>query len=124
MVSLEKDYARLEISTDDSFGDVSDAVLMLFQLCRVNNLRGALLVSHQGPMDWRSSIRVGIRFSHLKGALPDSKLALVVQGTETRQRDDVCEAARDVGLTCRVFEDEPEALAWLKEPRLRLVPAA
>ena len=113
MVSLEKDYARLEISADDDFADVSEAIRMLFQLCRVNKLPGALIVSLQGPTAWRSCMRLGIRFAHGRGTLPDSKLALVVQGTEATQRDDVSDAAKEAGLACRVFDDERTALAWL-----------
>jgi hypothetical protein len=124
MLSLERDYARLEISADAYFGDVSQAVRTLFQLCRVNTLRGALIVSGQSPTDWKSCMRVGIRIADIRGVLPESKLALVVQRAGAKQRDDVCEAAKDAGLVCRVFEDERSALAWLKEPGLRVVPAA
>ena len=123
MLSLAKDHARLEIPANEDFSDVSESIRMLFQLCRVNNLRGALIVSLQGPTDWRSCMRLAIRFCASRGTLPNSKLALVVHGTEPRHRDDVREAARESELICQVFESEPAAVAWLNEagPGLRVV---
>lgn len=119
MLSLEKSHARLVIPEDQDFGEVSESIRMIFQLCRVNALSGALVVSLQSPTSWRSSIRVGIRFGAGRGTLLASKLALVVQGSEARQRDDVCAVAKEAGVSCRVFEDERAALAWLKEPSRR-----
>ena len=124
MVSLEKDHARLAIPKDEDFGDVSETVRMFFQLCRVNRLSGALIVSLQDPTAWRSCMRLAIRFSDSRGTLPHSKLALVVAGADSKQRDDVRLVAEQAGLACRVFQDEAKALAWLKAPGLRVFPPA
>ena len=126
MLSLEKDHARLEIAAGEEFERVSESIRMLFQLCRVNGLRGALIVSRQAVWDWRSCMRLGIRFCASRGALPDARLALVVQGSELRQREDVTGVAGEAGLACRVFEHEPGALAWLREsgPALRIIGAS
>lgn len=86
---------------------------MLFQLCRVNNLRGALIVSLQAATDWRSCMRLGIRFSASRGALP-SALALTVPDATQRQQSEVCDTAHEAGLVCRVFDDERRALAWIE----------
>jgi len=98
MLSLEKGHARLVIPADQDFGDVSESIRMIFQVCRVNALGGALIVSLQSPTSWRSSIRVGIRFCAGRGVLPAGKLALVVQGSEAKQRDDVGAVAKEAGL--------------------------
>lgn len=125
MISLGTRHARLEIPAQESFGEVSESIRMLFQLCRVNGLPGAMIVSLQGATDWRSCMRLGIRFAAVRSMLPHSRLALVAQNTQSRQRGDVCEVAHEAGLTCQVFEQEENALAWLDEdrPGLRVVPA-
>jgi hypothetical protein len=115
MLSLEKEHARLEISAKDDFGHVVESIRMLLQLCRINGLRSALIVSHQSATDWRSSLRIGIKFCASRGVMPDCKLALVVHGAQPLQRDDVCQVAHEAGLACRVLESEDAALTWLKE---------
>ena len=113
MLSLASNYARLEIEKDQDFTDVSESIRMLLQVCRLNGYGAALVVSDQEPFDWRSSLRVGIRFSASRAPMPVVKLALVARHDNEALQNDVCTAAREAGLDCRVFLEEGQAIAWI-----------
>ena len=113
MLTLGPGYARLVIATDAEFGHVSESIRALLQICRLNGLGGALIVSHQHALDWRSSLRVGIRFAASRDSIRGLRLALVADHFNDGAREDVLAVARDFALECRVFRREAEALAWL-----------
>lgn len=113
MLTLEPGYARLDISRDEDFGRVSESIRALLQVCRMNRFRGALIVSAQDAFDWRSSLRMGIRFSAARGAMPGVRLACVVRHFNDGAQQDVLAVAREARLECRIFRDEEEAIAWL-----------
>jgi len=113
VLSLAPHYARLEINKDQDFTEVSESIRALLQLCRLNGYRAAVVVSDQEPFDWRSSLRVSIRFSASRAPMPQMKLALVTRHNNAGVVNDVCAVAREAGLECEVFWNEAEAIAWV-----------
>jgi hypothetical protein len=86
VITLTSDYARLSIGEDEPFDQVAESMRMLFQLCRLNTLHG-LVVSKQAALDWRSSMRVALRFIAIRGSAPAMRLAFVAKaGEEVRKR--------------------------------------
>ena len=114
MLSLAAGHARLEIDPDEEFADVSESVRALLHVCRLNGLGAALIVSRQDAFDWRSTMRVGIRFAASRTAIDGIRVALVADHFNDGARGDVLAVAREAGLECRIFRSEPEALAWLR----------
>src|SRR5258706_5401348 len=78
MLSMTPDYVRLTVLKDEPFEGVVESVRSVFQICRLNNFAGAIVVSEQDPLDWRSSMRVAIRFAASRWTLPRMKLAFVM----------------------------------------------
>lgn len=113
MLSLTPGYARLEIPRDQPFGETAESLRMVFQVCRLNGLSGALVVSRQAATDWRSCMRIAMRFSATRSAMPSTRFALVVQGANPDVRKDVITVAREVELECSIFDDEANAVKWL-----------
>ena len=113
MLTLARGYARLEIARDAEFGQVSDSIRSLLHICHLNGLGSALVVSRQDAFDWRSSLRIGIRFAASREALQGLRLALVADHFNDGAREDVLAVARQAQLDCRIFRGEAEALAWL-----------
>ena len=113
MLSLAPGYARLDIAADCDFGEVSESLRALLDLCRMNGLAAALVASAQSAQDWRSSLRIGLRFAAARAAVPGLRLGLVADHFNEGAREDVLAAARESGLECRVFRGEAEALAWI-----------
>jgi len=114
MLSLTPDYARLEIAKDEPFSEVTESVRTLLQLCRINSLGSALIVSHQVGFDLRSSLRVALKFISSRPApMPDVRLAIVALVAQQEMLDPLEQTGSEVGLECRGFRDEPQALAWL-----------
>jgi hypothetical protein len=113
VLSLAPDHARLDIRKDEDFGQVSESIRALLQVCRLNGLRNALLVSRQDAFDWRSSLRIAIRFAASRAPVADLRLALVANHFSDAARHDVLSVARESGLECGVFSSEAGALAWL-----------
>lgn len=78
MLSLEDPHARLALEKDEPFTSVTASVRSLFQVCRLTRLPGALIVSEQLGFDFRSSMRVALKFAAIRPApLPGIRLALV-----------------------------------------------
>lgn len=114
MLSLADGYARLDIERDEEFGSVSESIRALLHVCRLNGLLAALVVSRQDAFDWRSSLRIGLRFAASRAAIaPALRLALVADHFNDGAREDVLAATQQLGLQCRVFRAEPDAIAWL-----------
>lgn len=113
MLTLRPGYARLDIGRDEEFGRVSESVRALLHVCRLNGLVSALIVSRQDAFDWRSSLRIGIRFAAGREALEGLRLALVAEHFNDGAREDVLAVARDAKLDCRIFRSEGEAIGWL-----------
>lgn len=113
MLSLADGYARLDIERNEDFGSVSESIRALLHVCRLNALQAALIVSRQEAFDWRSSLRIGMRFAASRAAVGDIRMALVADHFNDGARDDVLSVANQVGLQCRVFRSEPEAIGWL-----------
>ena len=113
MLTLASHYARLDIARDETFANVSESIRALLQICHVNGLRGALVVSRQAAFDWRSSLRIGIRAAGMRDRARELRLALVAEHFNDGARDDVLAVAREANLECRAFRDEAEAIAWL-----------
>jgi len=113
MISLTPDYARLVIEKDRPFDDVTESIRTIFQICRVNELPAAIVVSEQNAFDWRSSLRVAIRFISTRWSAPEIKLGLVVFSADASIREDVCKTATDSGFECKVFDQEADAIAWV-----------
>ena len=113
MLSLAPGHARLDIDRDEDLGQVSESIRALLQVCRMNDLRNALVISKQDAFDWRSSLRIGIRFAASRAPIKELRLALVANHFNDGARHDVLSAARESGLECEIFGDEDGALAWL-----------
>ena len=114
-ITLTAKYARLEIFQDQPFTDVTESFRALLQVCRLNRLSAALVVSTQDAFDWRSSLRVAIRFSAARGPLPVVRLALVsYAAANAGVQEDVCAVASEAGLECRSFHREDRARGWLE----------
>ena len=113
MLTLRTGYARLDIQRDEDFRRVSESVRALLHVCHLNGLVSALIVSRQDAFDWRSSLRIGIRFAASRVALRGLRLALVAEHFNDGAREDVLSVARQADLDCRVFRSEAEAIAWL-----------
>lgn len=113
MLSLGSGYARLDIPKDEDFAGISESIRSLLHVCRLNGYRGALVVSRQSAFDWRSSVRIGIRFAAARGVVDGLRLALVTDHFNDGAHHDVLSVARSVGVECRVFRREGEAIAWL-----------
>lgn len=113
MLTLRQGYARLAIERDEEFASVSESIRSLLHVCRMNGLAAALVVSRQNAFDWRSSVRIGIRFAASRAALQGLRLALVADHFNDGARTDVLAVAQQVGLDCGVFRAEGEALVWL-----------
>jgi len=113
MLSLAPGYARLDIAQDADFTEVSESIRALLHICRLNRLRAALVVSRQDAFDWRSSVRVGIRFAASRDSIRGLRLALVADHFNDAAREDVLAVAREAGLECGIFRGEETALTWL-----------
>ena len=113
MLSLASGYARLDIPKDEDFSAISESIRALLHVCRLNGFRGALVVSRQEAFDWRSSVRIALRFAAARGAIDGMRLALVMHHFNDGARDDVLAVARNAGMDCQVFRREGEAIAWL-----------
>ena len=113
MLSLAPGYARLDIEHDADFTTVSESIRALLHVCRLNGLAAALIASRQEAFDWRSSLRIALRFAASRAAIEGIRLALIADHFNDSAREDVLAIARQVGLDCRVFRREAEALAWL-----------
>ena len=113
MLTLGPGHARLTIPRDEEFAQVTESIRALLQICRLNGLGGALIASRQHALDWRSSLRVGMRFAASRDSIRGLRLALVIDHFNDGARADVLAVAREFGLDCRTFRNEAEALAWL-----------
>lgn len=113
MLSFGPGFARLDIRHDEDFNTVAESIRSLLHVCRLNGLSAALVVSAQDAYDWRSSLRVGMRFAAARGTVDGVRLGLVARHYNDGARQDVLAVAREAGLDCRFFRSEPEALAWL-----------
>lgn len=113
MLSFGPGYARLDIPHDEEFNTVTESIRSLLHVCRLNGLPAALIVSAQDAFDWRSSLRIGMRFAAARGAVDGVRLGLVAHHFNDGARHDVLAVARETGLDCRFFRSEPEAFAWL-----------
>ena len=113
MISLTPTYVRLLIEKDRPFEEVTESFRSALQICRLNELPAAIVVSEQAALDWRSSLRVAIRFVATRWDVSKIKLALVAPGVDVGLRDDVCKVAGDMGFDCVVFDREEEAVEWV-----------
>lgn len=113
MLSLTAGYARLQVPKDEDFARVAESIRTLLYVCRLNGLRGALVVSAQDGFDWRSSLRIALRFV-TAGTAEGTRLALVAGHFNDSAYQDVLDVARSVGMECQVFRREPEAIDWLR----------
>lgn len=113
MLTLGAGFARLDIARDDDFTQVSESIRSLLHICRLNGLDRALVVSRQEAFDWRSTLRIGIRFAASRAALRGLRLALAADHFNDGAHHDVLEVAGEAGIECRVFRREAEAIAWL-----------
>jgi hypothetical protein len=112
MLTITPRYARLAVAENEPFENITESVRTLLQVCRMNKLGAALVVSAQHRLDWRSSMRVALRFVAARSPLPRLNLALVVADAGPAGAE-VQLVADEAGLNCRVFPDEKAALAWL-----------
>ena len=114
MLSVGPDHARLLLEKDELFTNVTESIRSLFQLCRLNQLPAAVVVSRQGSFDFRSSMRVALKVAAARPALlPQIRLALVAPAVEDAAMHAVVEVGEAIGLACCGFRDEPEAYDWL-----------
>jgi hypothetical protein len=113
VLTIAPRYARLTVAENEPFENVTESVRTLLQVCRMNKLGAAMIVSGQHRLDWRSSMRVALRFAAARTPLPRLDLALVVADAGPGGAE-VLLVAKEAGLNCRVFPNESAALAWLK----------
>jgi hypothetical protein len=113
MLSLTSTYARLDIEKTLPFGEVTESLRSLFQICRLNDFRAALIVSDQDAYDCRSSLRIALKFTASRGAIPPIRLAMVIANGDFGVRKDIQDVATDVGLECKTFAKEKDGVSWL-----------
>ena len=113
MLSLGPGYARLDLAHDEDFAHVSESIRALLHVCRLNRFPGALVVSAQDAFDWRSSLRIALRFAAARGSLDGVRVALVAHHYNDGARADVLAVAGQLGLECQVFRRDAEGIAWL-----------
>ena len=113
MLSLGPGYVRLDLVHDTDFVHVSESIRALLHVCRMNGLNAALIASRQDAFDWRSSLRIGLRFAAARGSIAGARLALVTHHFNDGARADVLAVAGQLGLECQVFHGDAEAIAWL-----------
>ena len=124
MLSLGRGYARLDLARGEDFARVCESVRALLHVCRLNRFPGALVVSGQDAFDWRSSLRIALRFAAVRGSLDGVRLALVAHHFNDGARADVLAVAGQLGLECRVFRRDAEAIAWLSTASATPAPEA
>jgi hypothetical protein len=114
VLSLNRDYARLEVDQDQPFVDITESIRALIHVCRLNGLRSALVVSHQFGFDLRSSLRVALKFVSSRPApLPQVRLAIVAPVAAESVLATLERVAEEIGLECKGFREEAQAMAWL-----------
>lgn len=114
MLTFGSGHARLVVQKDEPFTGVTESVRSLLQLCRLNRLTAALIVSEQVGFDFRSSVRIAFKFAASRPApLPRIRVALVALAADDAMLGSVAEAVNGVGLICRGFRNEAQAMAWL-----------
>ena len=113
MISLGSHHVRLFIERDRPFDEVTESIRSALQICRMNSLPAAMVISEQAGFDWRSSMRVAIRFVAIKWAVSDTKLALVTFNVEEGIRNDVRNVAIEAGFDCEIFDQEAAAIEWV-----------
>lgn len=114
MLTIASDHARLELEKDALFTDVTESIRSLMQVCRMNELAAALVVSHQAGFDLRSSMRVAFRSVAARpAAIPRIRLAVVAVAADAAMVRTVVQVAEESGLACRAFGNEAQAKVWL-----------
>ena len=113
MITLGSHHVRLFIERDRPFDEVTESIRSVLQICRTNVLPAAMVISEQAGFDWRSSMRVAIRFVALRWSVPKTKLALVVFNAEEPIRNDVRNVAVEAGFDCEIFDQEAAASEWV-----------
>jgi hypothetical protein len=113
MISLTPNYARLFIDKQRPFDEVTESMRSVLQICRVNGLPAAIVISEQDAFDWRSSLRVALRFIATRWGASQIKLGLVVFSADPDIRQDVRKTATDAGFDCKVFDEEADAVRWV-----------
>lgn len=113
MISLTPNYARLFIDKQRPFDEVTESLRTVLQICRVNALHAAIVISEQDAFDWRSSLRVAIRFVAARWGAAEIKLGLVVFTADAKIRQEVRKTATEAGFDCKVFDEEADAVRWV-----------
>jgi hypothetical protein len=113
VISLGSHHVRLFIERDRPFDEVTESIRTVLQICRMNSLPAAIVISEQAGFDWRSSMRVAIRFVAIRWAVSDTKLALVVFNVEEGICNEVRNVAVEAGFDCEIFDEEADAIAWV-----------
>ena len=115
LLSLANGYARLEIEKDQPFVEVTESIRSLLQVCRLNQLPAALVVSRQGGFDLRSSVRVALKFVASRPlGLPPVRLAIVGLLADDGVLGALEKTADEAGIAAKTFSEEAAALAWLR----------
>jgi len=103
----------LFVERDRPFDEVTESIRSALHVCRMNALPAAMVISEQAGFDWRSCMRVAIRFVAIRWELSDTKLALVVFNVEEGIRNEVRNVAVEAGFDCEIFDQEAAAIAWV-----------
>ena len=118
MLQVSPEYVRLEIEHNVELAEIPEVMRTALQVCRLNDIGRALIVSDGDGLDLRAGIRAALRTMLARRILPRVALALVGKNAEALTGLRSVKALADAeNISCEVFADEPAALAWLLPER-------
>ena len=110
MITFPGKHVRLEVERNDSSDVITESLEHLLRVCRLNNFRGAIVVSDCEEHICYAGLREAVRYF---GKMASMRLALVFPRVKTGLPDDLKHNAEATGLDCEVFVDEAVAVRWL-----------
>ena len=117
MLTLHTRYVRLLIEDGMSLEQIPDAFRMALQVCRFNEIKGALLVTaHRDGLMLRAGLRASLRTMMARDMMPSVRLALVGWHPEAMKAlQGLKELAHENSIPCEIFRDESVAVEWFAE---------
>lgn len=114
MLELSPTHVRLLIEKDLALSEIPEAFRTAMQVCRLNDIPGALIVSEQLDLELRAGLRAGLRTLVARTLMPPVSLALVgLNASALEAFLAVKSFADDHSIPCELFDAERVALEWL-----------
>jgi hypothetical protein len=115
MLELFPQYVRLLLEKGLALGEIPEAFRTAMQVCRLNDVSGAMLVSDHVDLDLRAGMRAGLRTLVARTMMPKKvRLALVGLNCGALHAFRAVKALADEQqIPCEVFSEEKAALEWL-----------